>query len=476
MLVAIQYPFHILSVDEIGIPILKLDSQNMIGQSVLKILGQKSDQAMFVSIILDVENRGSARSQFIVYDQSGQERRAIVSFCPFLQANGGLCCQVTIEPSEAITLDDGFDDSNCPYALLAAESPHCVMLVNDDFLTKFRCTRAQAVGAAFARFQGPDQSSWNPLLDAALRGKIVRDRVHTSPSLPLALDDAICVPVVGALNGVIRYILVLFSPCSAICRPLASRPNPHHRLSTATIWPPCSLSFAPDNSSSRPESHRALRKQHAQGGRSLEEVSRLGPERAESPPRPDSDGPPAIVIPRRGFEPVRSPAVVVTPALLGTLKGLPLPRAAAAIGLSTTAFKQACRKLGIARWDFRRGAGRANDCAPEHPRPIGRAKQGGPALAAGGARHLDAGATPPLLPPLPPLIGAPAPPPRLPPLLSLGFPALEDGRRCRVARPRSLLPPKAPEGPGPGLKWPHCPDAPTPEDLGRNQIFRLLSQ
>ena len=51
-------------------------------------------------------------------------------------------------------------------------------------------------------------------------------------------------------------------------------------------------------------------------------------------------------------------AVVVTPALLDALRGRPLPAAARAIGLSATAFKRACRRLGVARWAFHRGVGR----------------------------------------------------------------------------------------------------------------------
>jgi hypothetical protein len=348
--------------------------------------------------------------QLIVYDRHGQERRAILSFCPFVQLNGVLCCQVAIGPSEAIILGDEFDNSDCPLALLAADSPHYVTMVNDDFLKKFRCTRLQAIGVAFARFQGTNQSSWIPLVDAALHGKIARDKVHTSASLLPVEDDVICVPVVGALNGAIRYILVMFSPCSVPRRPIASRPHPHLQLqlshvspsaptlpsrscrdlssilSTTTTWPALSNNPLPGN---------PLQIQNAQGdnaGASLED-RRFEPEWVDSPPRPDSNGPPAAIF--RRLEPaLSSPAAVIfTPALLGSLTGLPLPRAAATVGVSMAAFKKACRKFGIARWGYRRGASRNSSrgagVAPEHPRPkrpLGRAKQGGAAASVDGVR------------------------------------------------------------------------------------------
>ena len=51
-------------------------------------------------------------------------------------------------------------------------------------------------------------------------------------------------------------------------------------------------------------------------------------------------------------------APVLTPAILAALQGQPLPAAARAVGMSVTAFKRACRRLGIRRWGFRRGPGR----------------------------------------------------------------------------------------------------------------------
>ncbi len=471
MLVSMRYPFHVLSLGEIGIPILKLDSQDLVGQSVLKILGPNTDHAMFVSAVLGVANLKSVRLQFIVYDRYGEERRAIVSFCPFLRLNCVFCCQVTIEASEAITLDDTFDETNCPLALLAAESPHCVKYVNDDFLTKFRCTRLQTVGVAFTRFQGSDQTSWIPLLEAALRGKIARDKVHTFTSFSPAEDDVICVPAVESLNGVIRYILVLFSPSSEPHPPhAASRPDPGLQLQlshtspnsvticSAPALPPLScrvLSIRPTTTawpahcfklSSASGYAQSLQSQHPQSDHAQAplENPRSKPERADSPPRPDSDGPPAVILPRRSLEPART-AVVVTPALLGTLAGLPLPRAAAAVGVSTTAFKRACRKLGVTRWAYRRGAGRrsgrgGDEEARHHPSDAGA---GEPAACA-----------PPPPPPSPPS----PPPPNIAALATLRA-------GCGATRllPLPLYEPLDAMPTGPGR-----PARPTPEYLARS--------
>ena len=46
--------------------------------------------------------------------------------------------------------------------------------------------------------------------------------------------------------------------------------------------------------------------------------------------------------------------VYVTQETINMLKLLPLPQAAASIGMSATALQRACRKLGVQRWPFRR--------------------------------------------------------------------------------------------------------------------------
>jgi hypothetical protein len=51
----------------------------------------------------------------------------------------------------------------------------------------------------------------------------------------------------------------------------------------------------------------------------------------------------------------RKPPVAVTPEVIRALRGQSVGAAAAALGVSPTAFKRACRKLGLRRWDYARG-------------------------------------------------------------------------------------------------------------------------
>ena len=64
---------------------------------------------------------------------------------------------------------------------------------------------------------------------------------------------------------------------------------------------------------------------------------------------------PVLVKQRSSFE--ESP-LIITPALIQSLRGVSLPLAAQAVGISTYALKLACRRLGIPRWPYSRGPNR----------------------------------------------------------------------------------------------------------------------
>ena len=55
-----------------------------------------------------------------------------------------------------------------------------------------------------------------------------------------------------------------------------------------------------------------------------------------------------------------SSPVVFSLELLDSLRGLSLPLAASTVGVSATAFKKACRRLGVTRWEYHRGPSRAS--------------------------------------------------------------------------------------------------------------------
>ena len=61
----------------------------------------------------------------------------------------------------------------------------------------------------------------------------------------------------------------------------------------------------------------------------------------------------------------RSAPVELTLERILSLRNLPIPIAAGSVGVSVTAFKRACRHLGIRRWAFKRGKGKQKSAAEE---------------------------------------------------------------------------------------------------------------
>ena len=60
------------------------------------------------------------------------------------------------------------------------------------------------------------------------------------------------------------------------------------------------------------------------------------------------------IFPRRRFRPIVAPSpVVITIEVIDAFSDMPLYSAAEAIGISETALKSACRKLGVRHWPCR---------------------------------------------------------------------------------------------------------------------------
>ena len=301
-------------------------------QSILTFTGKRSDPRLLQSAI---ESMQGDKMQIILYDASGGERRLIISCSQYHNACVSDGCLINLYPSEAITLQDALTDSSRACTLISADAPHAIHMANDAFLDRFACSRSEVLGRplhlffgdsdleSLAPLWGSDSDAASALLCAAKEGRVAR----RSPGAPDdfaegggADDDVTCVPVVEAPNGPIRHLLITFG-----------QPQP--------------LGSADDDCS-------------------LSNASRTAHRRARPPPEPSS-GPAArlrrseaTIMPRRKPGPDSTappPApVVVTQELLAGLADLPLYKAAAAVGISPTAFKKACRRLGISRWAYKR--------------------------------------------------------------------------------------------------------------------------
>ena len=329
------HSFEVLASDSGIFTMLGYHPCQINGQNVLILMGESSDARMFQRAILNMEG---FKMQLVLYDSTSRKRLFIASCSPFHEACGFVGCLLTLQPSEAITLRDVCFDDKHACALVSANAPNCIHTTNDFFLHRFACARPNGLPLHLF-YSGPDfsfrdfahaantDSAWSALLNEALGGRITR----MSPFLPDAenslanAEEVTCVPVAEAHNGRISHLLVTFGPMPCCRGETKSLPNANAHASPAARR----LTKVPTAAD-------------ATGFFICPHLHSHGP--AIFPrPKPLSDGTLGAVAP-----------VVITRELVAGLADRPLQQAAAAAGVSATAFKKACRKLGVRRWAYRR--------------------------------------------------------------------------------------------------------------------------
>ena len=327
------------------------------GKNILAVTGKRSDPCMLQIAIQGMQGN---KMQLILYDSNGGERSLIVCCIPFYEAGAFVGCQLNLRPSAAITLYDALADSVQARVLLSAQAPHDIHMANESFFRHFACSRSEVLGRPVdivrgftnyfddtiaAQIQTDFEAVWPAFLCAAIDGCVVKWPSMASDSCA-SLYGITCAPVVDAPNGPIRHLLLTFDASSCAegekipCLDESLKTNAGHtaQLHAAKIT---GCSCEP----TQPITVKDIPGQSARAHkRSLTAV--IFPRRQ---PRPDGslaqdDGPRT-----------RAPPVVVTPGLVSALADLPLRKAAIAVGISVTAFKKACRKLGIRRWAYKRG-------------------------------------------------------------------------------------------------------------------------
>ena len=203
-------PFRILAViDDCVSRLLGYNVCELKGQNASKLLGTDLIPAMFLSAIQATADLQASKIQFTIKGKNN-EVKMIVSFAPYLDGLARIC-QMTFQPSQAISLQEVFEESDCPHALISTEPPYYIHMANELFSIKFGLSKPQVLGHPLHFIQnGPDAAKWSMLLASALDGRIARDRLSTliSPNF----EDTILVPVVEGPNGCIKHILVAFPP------------------------------------------------------------------------------------------------------------------------------------------------------------------------------------------------------------------------------------------------------------------------
>ena len=203
----------------------------------MKILcGPGTNSTLIRNAMKDASCNAKRQIHVMLYDREGQSRNLVCVFSPFYnhdkQVSG---CLVELEHSEVVSIPQALENSPIPKALLSAQPPHAIQLINEAFASRFNLTpelvSGHPIAFVFADLPSTATSALEPILDQARGGRVAHGALHSS-STGLAVT---CVPVAGMDDGSVSYLLLLLSA--------ATKPPPP-AISTASVT--LCAGFVPD--------------------------------------------------------------------------------------------------------------------------------------------------------------------------------------------------------------------------------------
>ena len=331
----------------------------MLGESILKLLGPKSDLPRLRDAIENSFMLTSKRIHFVFYGRGGEEK-CLVSCESSCQKK----CLISISLSEALDFHEALTDclKDCMYSqtLILSEGPFTIQLANELFYTTFKRHRHHVLGRPLHSIVHDKSNSWPSVLEHALQGHAV----HWTGEPPSPNEEpfsATVFPVLDPHGARIRLLLVRFSSFFPVLPLFGPEPDSEPPFADAPAGGQPGPS-APPASESRSSSAAAVWHQRP-GIAGLRPTPAGAAATTAAVPRSAMADPCHTVFPRHrgggggggggGGRPEAGPSVI-TPVLLQSLHPLSLKEAARAAGVSVTSFKRACRRLGLPRWAYRR--------------------------------------------------------------------------------------------------------------------------
>ena len=410
-MVALNSPHQIIMSDSRFHELLQCSANEMIGRSLHFCMGPLTDFAKIDAAIQNSCQGISATIHVVLYNRHGETRNTVISCSPFLgHAEEQIGCIMDIENSAAITIPKAISESSYAKALISAQQPCMVQLINDAFTSVFGFTSAQMVGRSLRNIQGPraDVGHFDAMTKWASTGRASSGKLWLSSSACFEFHATISIlPIVDTQSDCISNLMVLFDCPDASSEggiePSGSgggailQPN-FAALSAQQLWQtdealaaamehrsPSSCSLVSSHAIPESETHSTGYYLEAPGSRvgdcrlvryaaDISPADRAPalcpPTRSPSeslstccwPNLPGPRSPPRCATIRRrlvlacdadddsGGGP--RPASI-TLELLESMADLTIVAAAQRIRVSTTSLKKACRKLGVERWPYR---------------------------------------------------------------------------------------------------------------------------
>ena len=362
--------------------LLGFGSEAVIGRSIRFMMGPHSDVVQIDSAIKATACAKTTTSfHAALYSGDGECKRLAVTCSPFYQSNGELIgCGLAFEPSHALSVSAALEVSRNAKMLVSADSSHTVQAVNEEFTRVFGIDKCEIAGRSLRMIHGPrtNRATWQSLLQAACAGRSSEGViVACSRTCQESEYLARVFPVVDDASRIGSLVIYFYpQPVNTFeCDWVGSEaPSYFHTLGCRDTSP----AHRDDLSEDLPSTDGGA---HTPYGCPAPRLSQrpVGVPLPAGVPSPIKLATPSRlkVVPRRRLARATSPpaiaasAVEITLGLLGNLSDVSIAAAASRIGISTSALKKACRRLGVSRWPYRREsrtAPPASSCIPSAPR------------------------------------------------------------------------------------------------------------
>ena len=203
LLVAAVSPYNLIQIDSSISQMLGYETHELLGQSILKLVcsGDESCRFEFMLACQSTEMSVSSGIHFKLCDRWGEELPVLATLSTCVDEAGLSYCQLDIDVSEAISLETACEETHQPKVIISSDGQRTIQHANDEFLAKFNCTLSTILWQSLDLLTGPGPSTWDPLLQAASRGRLARDLAPCSLNSTAVLEDVVCAPVVDEQDG-----------------------------------------------------------------------------------------------------------------------------------------------------------------------------------------------------------------------------------------------------------------------------------
>eukprot|EP00292_Cryptomonas_paramecium_P005854 CAMPEP_0113692478 /NCGR_PEP_ID=MMETSP0038_2-20120614/19102_1 /TAXON_ID=2898 /ORGANISM="Cryptomonas paramecium" /LENGTH=412 /DNA_ID=CAMNT_0000614385 /DNA_START=73 /DNA_END=1308 /DNA_ORIENTATION=+ /assembly_acc=CAM_ASM_000170 len=371
--VSFEPPHQILATEVGTDEFLGFYGDEIRGQSFTMFYGPNTDAPCVHSYIKNTASFKTSVVNLSFYQRNGHERTFRTTFSPFSNNTENIgACLIVLEPSE----NNVVESCNGARMLISSEWPNTIQSVNEEFTKIFGLSNFDLIGKSPRMIHGAntEEFRWRNLLEAANSGGNAKDILFFSNSSGSEFPcNVSCSPVSNNMNQPCGlFVLEFRGLADEVSSGLSSvvhgrlRDGPANHVPRIVSVPNDQCLKQPSCSAPTfiaqplPQSVRAP---------TVQEVATPAP--AQTPAaQPQKQGcGPAIFPRRKAGDDTAAPLapVVVTREVLSTLTGMPLGRAAQSLGVSATALKKACRKLGLDRWAYKKNGGAT---MPDPARPV----------------------------------------------------------------------------------------------------------